>query len=193
MAIFTWDPADKATFTLSNNNLTATCTTAQNCCRATVGKDSGKWYYSVTIGTVYMMCGIGRKEATVYNNTSDFVIYTTTGGRYGSTANWNNLAYSGAWTTGQVMDVVVDLDLGIANVYKAGISVGSFTFNLSGSGLIYPYLASPGAVGSVTLLPSTGKFAGYSWWGEDKPAQISKKRRGTDVVHSYGCSVPINK
>ena len=192
MADLTWDPADKATFTLSNSNLTATCTTTQNCCRATVGQSTGKWYYSVTIGTVYLMVGIGRKVATVYNSTSSFVIYSIDGKRYGSAAGWYALAYSGAWTVGQVIDITVDLDLGVANVYKAGVAAGSFNFSLTGTGPVYPYLASPGAVGSVTLSPSTGKFPGYTWWGDDMSLSF-KKRKGTDIVHSYGCPMSINK
>ena len=182
-----WNPADKATFTLSNNNLTATCTTTQDCCRATAGRATGKWYYSVLFNSGNIMIGVARSIATIYSSTSGFSINTGAGKKYGSSAAWSAATYSTAIAINSIIDLAIDFDALSATYYKNGTSLGTFTFALSGSGLIYPALFSPGAVGSVTIIPSTDKIAGYSWWD---PSLEFTLRRTTDVLN-YGITKSI--
>ena len=182
-----WNLVDKATFTLSNSNLTATSTTTQDCCRATVGRSTGKWYYSVLFNSGNTMIGVARSIATIYSSTSGFSINTAAGKKYGSSAAWSAAAYSTAIAVNSIIDLAIDFDALSATYYKNSVSLGSFTFALTGSGLIYPALFSPGAVGKATIIPSTDKIAGYSWWD---PSIDFTPRRTTDILN-YGIAKSI--
>lgn len=187
MATLTWDPADSG-YALTNGSLTATSDTSARICRGTKGKSAGKWYYTLKYNSGSSMCGIARKASTAYNSTSGFAVSSVNGKKYGSSANWTAAAYTTGWTT-QTIDVAINLDEGKVIYYKDGTNLGEFTFTLTGTGLIYPFLANGGNAGSVTIVPSTKKIAGYMWWGEDEPLITQKKRNVSDVLN-YGGRIP---
>jgi hypothetical protein len=126
----TWSATDKDTnVTLSGGDLTATGASSQVAVRATVGKNSGRWYWEVSadsasssqsaIGVLTMTAlldfGLGNSVATGAGYTSSGSLSSSSG----------NSASTCAYTTGSVIGVALDLSarviyFSVDGVWQAG-------------------------------------------------------------------------
>ena len=106
---------NRTSSTLSNGNLTSTNpgSNAWNCRLATVGVDSGKWYYEYTVnGTITNFLG-GWADSPNLNwtdavgNTSRSYGYYNTGNVRNSN---NNTSFGATYTVGDVVGCAIDLD-----------------------------------------------------------------------------------
>ncbi|KKL23055.1 hypothetical protein LCGC14_2429240 [marine sediment metagenome] len=160
----TWNPSDKhAGITLSLGNLRATTDDANGSgywpVRATDGKSSGKWYFEIVSIHAYDFNYLGVAN----------LIQSMASGQFpGSSANsWGYAAatgkkvfnsvqsiYGDVWTTGDVIGIPVDMDVGKIwfaknNVWQAGGDPGAGTNEaFSGlSGTLYPMASAYGGFG----------------------------------------------
>ena len=118
----TWNPDDKnANITLSNGNLTATSTNiAHKAARATESKNSGKWYWEITVDaavdTKINFIGVGNGSATLAsyvgsdaNGWSYQGNIVAPGYKYHSAAS---VAYGNDYVDGDIVGVALDLNAG---------------------------------------------------------------------------------
>lgn len=160
-----WNPLDKGGYiTLSNGLLTATQSgvTTWNAVRALAPVSSGKCYWEVLIGNGmdgYHMVGVARASASLdsYASSSSggWEYYATNGAKVNS---GNQTAYGDIFTTGDVIGVAIDADVGKIWFSKNGVwqasgdpAAGTNYAFTGASGPFYP-CASPYTVGvSITL------------------------------------------
>ena len=172
----TWDPANKgADITLSNGNLTATETvSAAEFVRSTLSKSTGKWYWEITITTAP---GVGNYYVGIVNSSAvpgtEGVGYTTNGWGYrgnGQKVNGTGFVYGATYTTGDVIGIALDMDVGTLIFYKNNVSQGTAFTGLSGtmfagvtpsqgSGITGVMTANFGAT-ALTYSPPVGYNAG---------------------------------
>ena len=123
---------------LSNGNLTIAGTTGgagQQTVQGTIGMSSGKWYAEAIITTVGAESSVGIARVT-----QDTSLYVGNGafsyGYYFNGNKYNNSspsAYGASYTSGNVIGIAFDADLGTLTFYKNGISQGTaFTGLTSG-------------------------------------------------------------
>lgn len=148
MPTVTWDSVNKGSnVTLSNGNLTATTPNYNNTVRATISRNSGKWYWEIKcdslsngfIGIVNNTAGVGR----TYDNVNAMYYYSLNGNKYNRTASTYGVAYS----AGDIISILLDLDNGTIEFWKNGISQGVAFTNVKSLGDVYPAITS----GSSTL------------------------------------------
>jgi len=163
----TLNPLDIASVgsTLSDGNLNIigqyTSSDDSGFARGTIGVDSGKWYWEVTIGEAdirYDMIGVATSEADI----NSWLGSDSHGwGYYGPGALYNQGSGGGSadgYVTGDVIGVALDVDAGTLQYYKNGVAGGSFN-NLTPA--TYFPAAGPGAVGvtpGVVLCNDTLNF-----------------------------------
>lgn len=84
MATWTWNPLDKgADITLSGDDLIATNANNWDSVRALYSKNSGKWYWEITVNdNSYVMTGVGTSAAslTSYVGSDDYGVGLSSGG-----------------------------------------------------------------------------------------------------------------
>jgi hypothetical protein len=129
----TWNPLNKSSqVTLTDGNLvySASGANTNNGVLGTIGISSGKWYWeytctSSTSGTNFAYLGIAGVSAlpsTLYGFAASNYIYQAIDGNKKN--NDVSSAYGASWTTGDVVSVVFDADIGTLTFYKNGISQG---------------------------------------------------------------------
>jgi len=129
----TWSPLDLASTTLANGNLQASGATDLAGVTGTIGVSSGKWYWEIFVGSVQDVVGIWPISSKInsYPGSS-----STSYGYYGSSGNkYNNttpVAYGAAFTSGDIIGVALDLDVGTLTFYKNGASQGTAFSSLTG-------------------------------------------------------------
>ncbi|WP_339837378.1 SPRY domain-containing protein [Paenibacillus sp. FSL R7-0272] len=141
----TLNPDDMGSgFTLSNGNLTFVSTTDYRAIRATHGKSYGKWYWEVRYdsGVRNVHIGISNKQFLLSGNfvpdsTSWRTYYGNTGNKYP-----DNTTYSTVWDVGNIVGVALDLDNGILEFFKNGVSMGVSHTNIKLLGEVFPTLGS---------------------------------------------------
>jgi len=127
----TWNPNDKGSqILLSNNNLSAELTTATGGgVRATVGMNSGKWYWELTSsGTWLGFVGVAKADSNMLetwipNETGAMGYYPNYGGYV-----INEPGYKGMLTTCAASDTIgiaLDLDNKIINYYRNGTLISN--------------------------------------------------------------------
>lgn len=135
----TFNPADtNANVTLSGGNLVASPNSGSwGTTRTTISKTSGKWYWEYTLSGASMSVMSGSALSTfVLSNplgttvTSDAWGYFVNGQKY---YNNVNTAYGAAYTYGDVISVLLDMDAGSIAFYKNGVAQGTAFTGLSGS------------------------------------------------------------
>ncbi|WP_249659968.1 discoidin domain-containing protein [Lysinibacillus fusiformis] len=134
--------------TLSNENLTAVIPSLSSTTRATLGRDSGKWYWEVSFSSLtYSQVGISNDLAGVGNTH-----LSTNARRYSSGGNKipENIKFGTSYTKDDVVGVLLDLDNGILKFYKNGISQGISHTNIKPLGLVYPSITSGSSSGGCT-------------------------------------------
>jgi hypothetical protein len=124
---WTWNALDKTATTLSNGNLTAQPSSADNLVRGTIGVSAGKWFVSFHIDAT-SACNIGLSNAALL--ASSGLGYTTDSWSWRCNVglHYNNvLALSATATVGDDIDFAVDLDIGAVWVRKNGTWLNSAT------------------------------------------------------------------
>lgn len=162
----TFSPTDKnSTFTLSNNNLTATNSGAASwsSARANTGKSSGKWYWETThTGANRVVIGIGTatESLTSFPGSTDANGwgYYTAGGIYNSGGFVGGGTYA-AFAAGDVIGIALDMDAKTIRFYKNGVAQGSAALTGLPAGPMYPMVASEGAGYAITANFGATAFA----------------------------------
>lgn len=163
----TWNPGDKNSgIVLSNGNLTATCPSGANTVRATIGKNSGKWYWEYTQNTTSIEPGIANNSASLdyyLGGTANGWMYYNLGQKY---TNYIATAYGASYNSTDVLGVALDMDNGTVSFLKNNIFQGIAYTGLTGA--IYPATGSDGGGGvaatanfgasPLTYAPPNGTF-----------------------------------
>jgi SPRY domain/F5/8 type C domain len=143
MPVVTWDSVNKGSgVTLSNGDLTATVPNLSNTARATISKNSGKWYWEIKfdsgsnamIGIVNSSAGVGK----TMDNVNAMYYYNSTGSKWNSTGS----AYGASYSAGDIISVLLDLDNGTIEFWKNGVSQGVAFANVRSLGDVYPAVTS---------------------------------------------------
>lgn len=157
----TLDPANLgAGITLSNGNLTATIATATGgLARSILYVSSGKRYYEFTSTGIYPVVGVVTSNAALSNtypgaDSQGWGYYTNSylyhNGQLG--------AFGSSWTTGDIIGVELDLDVGTLGYYKNGVYLG-----IAFTGLAGWYLYAAVGDYSVTGALGTFNFGATAW------------------------------
>jgi len=114
--------------------------------RSTFGMSSGKWYWEVIIQAANSITGIATSAATINQylgqNAFGWGYYGFNGYKY---TNGGAAAYGATFTTGDIIGIAFDADIGSLTFYKNGASQGvAYTGLTSG-----PYFAACSDNGSV--------------------------------------------
>lgn len=126
--------------TLSNGNLTVV-STSNSAIRATHGKTAGKWYWEVKRVAGVNNVGIGVSNKT-FPVSSISLANTNWRGFYGSNGyKWpESTQYSTSTVVGDIVGIVLDLDIGTLGFYKNGAFLGVSHTNVKELGEVYPIL-----------------------------------------------------
>ncbi|MGG0822963.1 SPRY domain-containing protein [Paenibacillus turicensis] len=154
----TLNPNDMGSgFTLSNGNLTFSASTNSQAIRATHGRTSGKWYWEVKLdaGATNIFIGISNKVFLTNN-------YITTNPNWrsylGASGNKypESATYGTTWLVNDIIGVALDLDNGILEFYKNGVSMGISHTNVKELGEVYPTLSTAGSTNFKTVSSNFG-------------------------------------
>ena len=167
----TFNPLDLADFTLSNGNLNYSKTsTTWKSVRATVGVNSGKWYYEYQFGSDSRhYIGISQSSMNIATypgaTSTSYSIYLYDG--YKSN-NGVDSSYASAFTSTDILGVAFDLDAATVTFYKNGTSLGT-AFTGIASGYYFPTFGTylSGETGTVNF--GQRPFA-YQTPGTNRPA-----------------------
>lgn len=138
----TWDAVNKsAGVTLSNGNLTAVIPSQTNTVRASLGRTTGKWYWEVKFDSLSnAMTGVVNSSAsftTANYNTTSVRYYYNFEKKYPGGA-----IYGTSYVAGDVISVLLDLDVGIIEFWKNGASHGVAFTDVSTMGEVFPAVTS---------------------------------------------------
>lgn len=123
---------------LSNNNLTATLPTHLQSTIATGnGVSSGKWYWEVLVQSTGAIVGITSTTASgqIWNTVNHR-------GYFSGAAKWGGTSGSSYGTTfsiGDVISILLDMDAGIIEFWKNGVTQGVAFTNVKSLGTVYPF------------------------------------------------------
>lgn len=172
----TWNPADKASVTLSNGNLTAIGTATNAGTRAVKGLSSGKNYWECTMVSWVSNTGIGVALATaafnahVGNNAATSGILGANGGIY---VHGNYQGASLPVSGGEIIGIALDMTNGLiwyrvcpsGNWNNSGTAnpaagAGGFALGSLLPGPLYPFWNGQTINDSVTANFGAGAFSG---------------------------------
>jgi len=125
----TMNPLAKApNCTLSNGNLDITTGADPSKCLSTIGMSSGKWYSEFTITSNSINPGLATLQTNLNNgflgNDAGGWVYGATGLKYHNDPGAGGVTYGATYTSGDVIGVAFDADLGTLTWYKNGSSQG---------------------------------------------------------------------
>ena len=149
-----WSSTDKSTYnTLSGGDLISTVSTAlqPGGIRATAGKESGKYYWELTIDAVSdgaTAVGVANRTADLsqmIGTEADSWIYRSYDGNKFN--NYTNSAYGATFTAGDKISVLLDKDNNTLEFWKNGVTQGVAYTNVTGKA--YPAWSN-GPFGSTT-------------------------------------------
>lgn len=148
--LVTWDTVNKGSgVALSENNMTALVPNMSNTVRASVGRDSGKWYWEIEIiSTNTSMIGIVNELANLNasNYSSQNSRYYYVDGKKYPEASPYGLIYG----TGDCIGVALDLDLGTLEFFKNGVSQKISHTNIKNMGKVFPAITDGSSSNSTT-------------------------------------------
>ncbi len=179
-----WNPSDKSTrIVLSNNNLTAASNNASwGMVRHGKGKTKGKWYWEIRMDDIVInatgkrcLLGVCTKAADInnyvgvaangrgYHNLNGFKYVAGTGVAYGATH-----------ITGDIIGVMLDIDVGKIEFLKNGISQGVAYDDLLTLGEVYAAVSLVVSGARVTANFGENPFQyevpdGYRAYNADRP------------------------
>lgn len=147
----TWNPSDKsAGITLSNGNLTASYSAHTNNVRATTGKQTGKWYWEVTVTAIAASCAVNTGIWPASRAIGTY-IYTTTG----VVRFWSG---GPALAVNDVIGYAFDADGGSCAVYKNNTLYGTASVTIGGENW-HPVIGDDNASGTFTCVANFGASA----------------------------------
>lgn len=122
-----WSDTDKTSvFNLSDDKLTVsgTASSSSNMMRANISKSKGKWYWEIKINSASGSAfgfGVANKNLSLTAPATDtnLRIYWATGVKYPT-----NASYGVSFTSGDIISILLDLDLGTLEFWKNGVSQG---------------------------------------------------------------------
>lgn len=134
--IVTWDASTSSSeVTLSNGNLTVISSSTHKGARSTIGKSSGRWYCEFTLNSTGSV-GLGIVEssvdlkinATAISGLQTIRMYQS----YGTPKKYpENVSYGSTYLANDVISLLLDLDNGILEFWKNGVTQGISHANLS--------------------------------------------------------------
>jgi hypothetical protein len=159
----TLNPLDaEANLTLSDGNLRCAnpADSDAEAIRATIGVSSGQWYWEITCiansaGDNFMF-GIATADMSL----TDYPGQDANGwGYYGNNGNkfhnGSSSSYGDAYTNGDVIGVVLDMDAGTLSFYKNGASQGQAFSSISGT--VFPAFADGSSSQSIEYSVNFGQ------------------------------------
>ncbi|WP_144787026.1 SPRY domain-containing protein [Lysinibacillus fusiformis] len=195
--MITWDRLNKgASCIISADGLNTSSLNHINSVRATEGVSDGKWYWEIRVNTAGApLIGVIGSNAFLLSSSlsnSDVRYYFTNGQK------WNPRSEYGApYTTGDLISVLLDLDLGTIEFMKNGVSQGVAFTDLKSMGEVFPAISDGGSAigGSYTANFGDSNFVykmpdGYSQYGKTKRMTI--KNPTTDELHSLSDNTLIH-
>ena len=123
--------------TLANGNLDYTTSVAgTQQVRGTFGMSSGKWYWEFRVNTGAACDAIGIISINNFTLSDSPGLYSdgyayTASGLKGN--NGNYVSYGASYTTGDIIGVALDMDVGTLVYYKNGVSQGTAYSSISGT------------------------------------------------------------
>ncbi len=143
----TWNSVGQYTLvngsvTRSNGNLESTDggSTYGLASFGTIAVTTGKWYWEVTLssaGGTYASTGVVDLNSPLGSNIQTGIIYGANSGNKGSGyqvfSGSGSTAYGATYTTGDIIGVALDLDVGTITFYKNGVSQGVAFTGISGN------------------------------------------------------------
>jgi hypothetical protein len=157
----TWDPAFKgSSITLSGGNLTAAISTsAVGLVRATLGKNSGKWYWEVTgcAGATGPISGVvsGSSATTDFPGGTiyDIGYYSPNGGIYN---NSSIIATFATYSASDVIGYALDPTGNTLGIYKNGVFQGNVSI---GTTAWFPAVGQSGGGSTANAVANFGASA----------------------------------
>lgn len=145
-----WNPLLlQPTMSITNGNLTSQNTgTAARTTVATIGVNSGKWYWELTIlGVTVLYAGITTLPPPA---AGEYIGFTSTSWAYANNGQKINAAsftaYGATFTTNDVIGVALDMDAGTITFFKNGVSQGQAFSGITGT--IFPAMSPNGVAGN---------------------------------------------
>ncbi|CAK7055306.1 SPRY domain-containing protein [Tissierella sp.] len=155
MSLVTWSSTDNGRngIVLSNENMTVEIPNDATIIRATKGKISGKWYYETKYynppnsAIMWGCAGVCTKKAPLFSNSAGGRHYDWQYCRCYSGPNGylhpTGIEYGDNFVSGDIVGIALDLDNGILEFFKNGVSQGiAFTDLKIMEGELFPYLGS---------------------------------------------------
>lgn len=157
-----WDSVNKGSgVVLSNDDMTATITNANNTVRASKGKNSGKWYWEIRLSAL----GVGGSVIGIVNGNAPLNAINLTNPNVRFYYNHNgykmpeNVAYGATYGQTDVIRVLLDLDTSKGSLwfFKNGNSQGVSHYNIKSLGMVYPAVSSGSSSAGNTCTVNFGE------------------------------------
>ena len=169
----TWNPLrvnqQTQTFAEGNTRFSSTQTSTNPAAVGTFGVTSGKWYWEIKIvnyGNASNSVGVCRTSAwleadstALWNASGDVVFMYLAGGN--KRTNGTSSSYGNSWTTGDILQVALDMDNGAVYFGKNNTfqNSGDPTSGSSKTGAAFTNLADKGHIQPYSLVYSNGDQA----------------------------------
>ncbi|MDR6779309.1 MULTISPECIES: SPRY domain-containing protein [Paenibacillus] len=147
-----WDAVNKgSSSTLTNGNLTAAVPNYSGNVRATISKFTGKWYLEYKVITagmgIFGICNANAPMNSSFSGTNNARLYYVNGVKYPE-----NKAYGASISNGDIISILIDLDNGLLEFWRNGVSQGVSHTDILSMGTIYATVTSGTGGGSATSL-----------------------------------------
>ncbi|AJK88693.1 MULTISPECIES: SPRY domain-containing protein [Lysinibacillus] len=195
----TWDRISKgASCIISEDGLSVSSISHINSVRATEGASDGKWYWEIVLNTAGApLIGIIGSNASLLSSSlsnSDVRYYYTNGQK------WNpKSTYGASYTTGDIVSVLLNLDMGTIEFWKNGVSQGVAFTDLKSMGEVFPAISDGGSAigGSYTTNFGGSDFTyrlpdGYSPYIYGKTKRMTIKNPTIDKLYSLSDNTLIH-
>ncbi|MFF2090192.1 SPRY domain-containing protein [Paenibacillus sp. NPDC058174] len=205
MAIVTWDNVNKgSSVTLTNNNMTASIPNYNNTARASLGRNSGKWYWEISfsaltnivVGIVNLAAGV----ASTVSSTNHRGFYSYSGLKMGGPTGQ---PYGSSYGTSDTIGILLDLQIGTIEFLKNNTSFGIAFSDLLTMGIVFPSVTaasgSGGGIVNVNFGNKPFKYAvptGYRPYAHDEKALFMEGSQlftyNNNTLQNVG-SIPVTK
>ena len=169
----TWNPLrvnqQTQTFAEGNTRFSSTQTSTNPAVTGTFGVTSGKWYWEIkivnygnasnSVGVCRTSAGLEGDTTALWNATGDVVFMYLAGGN--KRTNGTSSSYGNSWTTGDILQVALDMDNGAVYFGKNNTfqNSGDPTSGSSKTGAAFTNLADKGHIQPYSLVYSNGDQA----------------------------------
>ena len=158
-------------YTLAEGNLSLT---GGNDCTATFGAKSGKWYWEMYSGNTTTLSHVGiictncaADSSMFYGGKSDIIMvrsddgdYSNVGNGFGISAMAANSATLAGWTTGDVLQIKLDLDSPRIIITVDETEIVNITFTYTGENFIWPWYRNNAGRLNIHNFGQDSSFAG---------------------------------